>query len=248
MRQAVLAAFCVVVALPAFAAAPKIQKDYEGFTVWLDCNQHAAYKFRYVAGHDMGDYPRTDDFRLDPSIPMNCQPSSADTFSTKNITGAPVYHRGHLVTANHLDYSEQAVKESFFMTNILPMTQALNLGAWAKTEKITECYREQSELLILGGATWGKTKKDRKNDYFTTTHNIRTPEFFWKVIIKGSGETIAWYIPNDEKALSANLDAYLIKPVQLELKAKTKLPEVPKQWRIRKPVTSWPLPNACDPG
>lgn len=230
------------------AVSPKPQRDYQGFTVWLDCQEHAPFKFRYNAGHDFGDYPRTDQFRLDPGVPYECQPSSTQTFSTKNIPGAPTYHRGHLVAANHLDYSEQAIRESFFMTNILPMTQQLNLGAWAATEKITECYRDHSELLILGGAVWKNTKAARKNDYFVGSHNLRTPEYFWKVIIRGDDQTIAWWIPNDETALSGQLDKYLVKPSQLQVKAKMKLPEVPKAWRNKKPKTSWPLPEGCKPG
>ena len=147
-----------------------------------------------------------------------------------------------------MDADELTMSQSFFMTNILPMTLQLNLGAWGQTEKITECYRDTNELLILGGAVWGNTKKARKNDYFVTTHNIRTPEFFWKVIIKGDGETIAWYIPNDQTAKSANIDKYLVKPSQIQTKAKIKLPEVPKAWRNKKAITSWPIPDECDPG
>jgi endonuclease G len=155
----------VAVSAPAaLATNPTYQANYQGFTVWLDCKEHAAFKFRYNAGHDMGDYPREDNFRLDPAIPFECQPSSANTFSTKNLPNAPTYHRGHLVAANHLNYSEQAIRESFYMTNILPMTLQLNLGAWAATEKITECYRDRSELLVLSGAVWGNTKKLKVND------------------------------------------------------------------------------------
>jgi endonuclease G len=230
-----------------FAAspAPTVQRDYQGFTVWLNCKEHAAFKFRYNAGHDLGNYPREDNFRLDPQVPYECQPSSTNSFSTKNLPGAPVFHRGHLVAANHLDYSEQALRESFFMTNILPMTQQLNLGAWSRTEEITECYRDRSELLVLGGAVWGNTRKDKRNDYFLGSHNIRTPDWYWKLIIKGDGETIAWYLPNDTTALSGQLDRYLIKPAQLELKVKVKLPEVPKPWKWKKPKVSWPIPADC---
>lgn len=235
----------LLVSSTVLAANPTHRVDYQGFTVWLDCKEHAAFKFRYNAGHDMDDYPRTDDFRLDPTVPYECQPSSFISFSTKNIPGAPIYHRGHLVAANHLDYSEQAIRESFFMTNILPMTQQINLGAWGSTEKITECYRDQSELLILGGAVWGNKKKDRVNDYFVGSHNIRTPEYFWKVIIKGNGETIAWWMPNDDTAKAANLDKYLVKPSQIQTKAKIKLPEVPKAWRNKRQRISWPLPEGC---
>lgn len=247
MKRLIFLATLVSIAFPSHSASPTVRKDYHGFTVWLDCNQHAVFKFRYNAGHDMGDYDRTDLFRLDPTVPYECQPSSTNTFSTKNIPGASAYQRGHMVAANHLDYSATSIQQSFFMTNILPMTQAVNLGSWAKTEKITECYRDRTELLVLGGAVWGSSKKDKKNDYFVGSHNIKTPEFYWKVIIKGDGETIAWYIPNNDSAVSVALDSYLIRPAQLESKAKVKLPEVPKEWRnVRQPV-SWPLPPGCKP-
>lgn len=245
MKTIVFTALCLGLGLSTNAASERIRKDYNGFTIWADCNEHATAKFRYNAGHDMADYKREDVFRLDSSLPLNCQPSSTETFSTKGIPSAATYQRAHLVAANHLDYSQEAVRDSFYMTNILPMTRTLNLGAWGRTERITECYRDRSELLILGGAVWGNAKKDRKNDYFVTTHNIRTPEFFWKVIINGDGETIAWYIPNDTKANSASLDKYLIKPAQLETKIKEKLPEVSKAQKIRKPKKSWPLPTGC---
>jgi DNA/RNA endonuclease G (NUC1) len=52
------------------------------------------------------------------------------------------YHRGHLVPANHLDGSEETIKASNTMTNILPQTADLNLGAWLQTEEIIECYRD----------------------------------------------------------------------------------------------------------
>ena len=98
---------------------------------------------------------------------------------------------------------------------------------------------------MLGGAVWGNSRKDKKNDYFVGSHNIRTPDWYWKLIIKGDGETIAWYLPNDTTALSSQLDRYLIKPAQLQAKAKIKLPEVPKAWKWKKPKTSWPIPSDC---
>ncbi len=55
-------------------------------------------------------------------------------------------------------------------------------------------------------------------------------------------------MPNDATATVKNLDRFLLKPVQLELKAKVKLPEVPKAWRLKKPKASWGLPVGCDLG
>ncbi|HIG39559.1 MAG TPA: hypothetical protein EYQ14_03340, partial [Gammaproteobacteria bacterium] len=39
------------------------------------------------------------------------------------------YDRGHLVPANHLDYSKKAIKQSNYMTNILPQAANMNRGA-----------------------------------------------------------------------------------------------------------------------
>ena len=87
-----LAAILSALSFTAMAKNPTHQADYQGFTVWLDCKEHAAFKFRYVAGHDMGDYPRDDNFRLDPTVPYECQPTSANSFSTKHLPSATIYH------------------------------------------------------------------------------------------------------------------------------------------------------------
>lgn len=223
------------------AGAPR-EVFYEGFTVWLDCKQHGAIRFRYNAQRDTGNFPRSSTFRLDPAVPYECQPSSTNTFKT-TAPGALTYERGHLVPANHMDYSELAIKQSNYMTNILPMAYQLNHGAWDSTEEIIECLRDTQELLVIGGVIWGTIKK---NDHFVGSHNIKTPDKFWKVIIAGDGSTIAWLMPNNASATKANLDKFLITPAKLESQSRQKLPEVPKAWRKKKPLTSWAIPDGCD--
>jgi endonuclease G, mitochondrial len=85
------------------------------------------------------------------------------------------YDRGHLVPANHLDYSKVAIRQSNFMTNILPQAANMNRGAWLLTEEITECYRDIDELLIIGGVLWGDNLND---DFFTESHGVKTPDAF----------------------------------------------------------------------
>jgi hypothetical protein len=55
-------------------------------------------------------------------------------------------------------------------------------------------------------------------------------------------------MPNDATAAKKYLDLFLIKPAQLVLKTKVKLPEVPTAWQKKKPKTSWPIPAGCDLG
>jgi len=118
--------------------------DYEGFTVWVDCDKRGAVKFQYNAQHDTGSFKRHKSFHIDPNVSSSCQQLSAKTYKKKGQR----YDRGHLVPANHLDYSKVAIRQSNFMTNILPQAASMNRGAWLLTEEITECYRDINELLI----------------------------------------------------------------------------------------------------
>lgn len=126
----------VNVAAPAAVTSSQIMKlDYEGFTVWLDCEKRGAVKFQYNAQHDTGSFPRVEKFALDPNVPAQCQQLTANAYGNK-------YDRGHLVPANHLDYSANAIKATNNMTNILPQAANMNRGAWLQTEEIIECYRD----------------------------------------------------------------------------------------------------------
>jgi len=215
-----------------------IQLDYEGFTVWLDCSKRGPIKFRYTAQHDGGNSKRYDKFMFDPKVPPECQQTSAKAYGHG-------YDRGHQVPANHLDASEVAIKQSNFMTNILPQTSQMNRGAWLETEEIVECYRDIAELLVIGGVIWGNNPAD---DYFQQSHGVETPDAFWKVIIRGTGQderAIAWIVPNTSQATRKNLDSYLVSIVELEKAIGEKIP-VADYAKHDKPSASWLIPMGCD--
>ena len=214
-----------------------LEKHYEGFTLWLDCKERAAVKFRYNAQRDNGNEPREEKFTLDPDVPKDCQQKNGKTYGKK-------YDRGHQVPANHMDFSAAAIKQSNYMTNILPQAAGMNRGAWLLTEEITECYRDIDELLILGGVIWGDNTED---DYFVESHGVRTPDAFWKVIIRGKDEVIAWIIPNSQEAKRKNLDEYLTTVANIEEITGMKIP-VTGDARTRKLKSSWLIPRGCKKG
>ena len=163
-----------------------LKLDYPGFTIWLDCAKRAAVKFQYIAQHDTGNMKRYDRFYLDPKVPTECQQTTAEAYGMK-------YDRGHQVPANHLDASVEMIKATNVMTNILPQAANMNRGAWMQTEEIIECYRDIDELLIVGGALWS----DHSGDEFVRSHGVKTPDAFWKIVIRGTGQderVIAWLI------------------------------------------------------
>jgi endonuclease G len=221
-------------------AGSLLKLDYEGFTVWLDCEKRGAVKFRYNAQHDTGNEARAKSFKLDPNVPADCQQTSAKGYGHN-------YDRGHLVPANHLDHSEVAIRQSNYMTNILPQASNMNRGAWLLTEEIVECYRDIDELLVIGGVILGNNPTD---DYFVQSHGVKTPDAFWKVVIRGTGQgerAIAWIVPNTPEATKKNLDRYLVSIDELERVTSEKIP-VADYVKHDKPSASWLIPHGCDKG
>jgi len=222
------------------ATASEIKRiDYEGFTVWVDCDKRGAVKFQYNAQHDTGNFKRLKSFRIDPNVSSSCQQLSAKTYKQKGQR----YDRGHLVPANHLDYSKVAIRQSNFMTNILPQSANMNRGAWLLTEEITECYRDIDELLIIGGVLWGDNPND---DFFTDSHGVKTPDAFWKVIIRND-RAIAWIIPNSADAKRDRLDEFIVTIQELELVMGEAIP-VDEYIKHEKPRHSWVIPRGCNKG
>lgn len=225
---------------PTPAVSKLRQVEYEGFTLWLDCARHGATKFSYIARRDTGNVPRINKFSFDRKLPTECQQTNHKGYGHN-------YDRGHLVPANHLDHSKKAVWQSNFMTNILPQAANMNRGAWLLTEEITECYRDIESLQIIGGVIWGSNPSD---DYFLQSHSVRTPDAFWKVIIRGSDqnqEAIAWIVPNSQAAKASQLDQYLVSIADLERVIGEKIP-VTNRVKQDKPKRSWAIPRGCDKG
>jgi endonuclease G len=217
-----------------------LRLDYEGFTVWLDCAKRGPVKFRFNAQRDVGNLKRYDTFFLDPNVPEECQQKSAKPYGKG-------FDRGHQVNANALDYTEVGIKQTNYMTNILPQVAQMNRGAWYETEEIVECYKDIDELLIIGGVIWGN---DQENDYFIESHGVETPDAFWKVIIRGTGQdeqAIAWVVPNSKNATRRNLDSYLVSVDDIERITGEKIP-VEDYAKHKKLSASWTIPIGCDKG
>lgn len=228
----------VTTTTPVTNSSALMKLDYEGFTVWLDCEKKGAVKFQYNAQRDTGKFPRVEKFTLDPNVPAQCQQTTANAYGRS-------YDRGHLVPANHLDYSASAIKATNNMTNILPQAGNMNKGAWLQTEEIVECYRDISELLVIGGVVWGNNPAD---DFFVQSHGVKTPDAFWKVIVRGTGQSeqaIAWIVPNTKDAVRKNLDKYLVTVSDIERLTGEKIP-VADYAKDTKPSASWLVPKGCD--
>lgn len=175
-----------------------IKRDYKGFTLYISCENRVAERFEYTLGLNTADFIRTNNFHVDSTLQLKCQQISLKPYSFD-------YDRGHLVSAEQMNDYPSSMYDSFTMTNILPQHKRLNRGLWKQTENRTECLRKLSTITVKGGVLF----TDPSNDYFIKSHGIKTPDYFWKIIINDKGNYIAWEFPNHGEA-GANLKSYEI--------------------------------------
>lgn len=92
---------------------------------------------------------------------------------------------------------------------------------------------------------WGDNPND---DYFVASHGVQTPDAFWKVVIRGTGEderAIAWIIPNIPEATLKDVDRYLVSVDEIERVTGEKIP-VADYAKHDRPERSWSIPIGCD--
>lgn len=102
---------------------------------------------------------RSNTFRTDPLI-------STGTASTEDYSGSN-FDRGHLLPAGDMKFNEQAMRDTFYMSNITPQPAKFNRGKWATLESLIRAWAFQYEKIwivtgpILRGelATIGRTNK-----------------------------------------------------------------------------------------
>jgi endonuclease G, mitochondrial len=114
---------------------------------------------------------RGDNFRVDPQIITGS--SHPDDFRYSG------YDRGHLAPAMDFSFSEQAMRKSFYMSNISPQLPGFNRGIWKKLENQTRSWAmEYKALLIITGPLFKmgeSSKRIGKNE-------VAVPDYFFKII------------------------------------------------------------------
>jgi endonuclease G len=106
------------------------------------------------------------------------------------------YDRGHLAPAADMAYSRQAMRNSFYMSNISPQVPSLNRGVWKDLEtKIRNAaIREGMLYVVTGPVFYGRNYKMMSNG------RVAVPDGFYKVIydITPPEKMIAFLIPNSK--------------------------------------------------
>lgn len=196
---------------------PKIKKgeiiiEHTGHT--LSYNPEAMLPF-WVAyalhAKDMeGEAQRENGFSPDPSPLL------------KNYQLAEHWHythsgwvRGHMAPAGDLKYSQKAMSESFYTTNVCPMDMAFNNGIWKRLEeRIRKLAIQFGVVYIVTGPVMGENKNGKVGE-----SDILVPDGFYKAILvpyQGSYISIGFYMDNIAAPKGSKLKDYAVTVNYLE--------------------------------
>lgn len=162
---------------------------YTGFDVYFSPQWHvpACVAYELTAAEARGTVPRTDQWLADERASGCPQP---DEYSGSG------YDRGHMVPAADLKWSHDAMRESFYMTNICPQNHELNGGAWSVLEdKVRQWARSYGRVIVFTGPIVLPA------DTLTIgSSHVRVPSAFYKIVACGKGDSMraaAFIYPND---------------------------------------------------
>lgn len=103
------------------------------------------------------------------------------------------YSRGHMAPAADMKWSEQAMLESFYLSNICPQISELNGGVWEKLEnRVRKLASESNVYVCCGPIVSSSPKRIGKN-------KVAVPAKFFKVLCmqrKGKWQSIGFIMPN----------------------------------------------------
>jgi endonuclease G len=143
--------------------------------------------------------------------------------------------RGHLVPAADLKWNEDAMRQSFLMTNICPMHKALNEGGWAKLEeKVREWTARDSALVVFTGPIVSD------GDTALAGGRVKVPSAYFKVVMAPCVKpmrAIAFIYPNSHSG--GRLRQYAVSVDEVESRTGLDFfPTLPvdEQQRIESPV------------
>tara|TARA_B100000965_G_C19485042_1_gene710390 strand:- start:282 stop:1109 length:828 start_codon:yes stop_codon:yes gene_type:complete len=122
------------------------------------------------------------------------------------------YDRGHLAPAADLSWSEESMRESFFMSNMSPQKPGFNRGIWKKLEGYVRqwAFDNGSIYVVTGGIL-------KDIDQYIGKSNVGVPKYYYKVILDYTGpETkgIGFILPNQSSSKKIQLSAVSIDEVE----------------------------------
>ena len=164
--------------------------------------QHKYYTLSYIENYEQAEwvcYPLTKEILRRPNFPRSDWFDPDPMVSTASATHYDYkgsgYTRGHLAPAGDMSFAEDAMKESFYMSNMSPQLRGFNNGVWRELEEQSRDWVYQNgEVYIVSGPIFDNNPARFKRN------KIAVPKAFYKIILDVKDPVrkgIAFVIPHE---------------------------------------------------
>ncbi|NVK75116.1 MAG: DNA/RNA non-specific endonuclease [Oceanospirillaceae bacterium] len=156
--------------LPRSNASSIVNHQYFSLSYHEATEQPLWVAYKLTEHNLIGRVSRTNDFREDPSII-----TGSATLSDYKYSG---YDRGHLAPAGSMTQNEEAMSESFLLSNMSPQLHSFNAGVWLRLENFERSVvpRFDSIYVIVGGVF--KDNLDTIGD-----NDVVVPGYYYRVLL-----------------------------------------------------------------
>ncbi|MBP8993901.1 MAG: DNA/RNA non-specific endonuclease [Bacteroidales bacterium] len=199
---------------------PEILEDEElichsAFCLVYDDNHKMAKWTAHIISREIvnGVVSRTNDFRVD-SLIKNGTAEEEDYFLTKkDESGNTIYDgfgydRGHLAPSADFRWSEKALSESYYYSNMTPQLPEFNREIWAKIEDFLRQYIFNNPTKDIYIVTAPVIKDDLKKQE-RSKNKISIPEYHYKIAVDLEDKKgIAFLVP--QKNLGNPIEYYVV--------------------------------------
>jgi endonuclease G len=203
---------------------PNQIKDLEFPSSLVSCQliRHTHYSLCYSEKHEQAlwvayiltynelfkDADRSDDSFI-PDDKVSTKTALPNDYATSG------YDRGHLAPAADFSFSESALAETFYMSNISPQVPDFNRGIWNELEQRVRFWvkKEKSLYIVTGGVLYNNNQLKK----IGRRTKISVPTHFYKIIVDlqlPEIKAIAFLMEN--QASEKSLQSYVVSIDEIE--------------------------------
>ena len=137
-----------------------------------------------------GTFERTDNFRKDSMV-------QAESATLLDYRGSG-YDRGHLAPAADMAFSQVAMSESFYLSNMSPQNPAFNRGIWRELESRVRAWaNEYGRVYVVTAAILPPGKAARSSFERIGASGVLIPKRYYKIVYNPTQQAvIAFLLPN----------------------------------------------------
>lgn len=180
--------------------------------------KHLGYTLSYNEKHEQANWvayqltsdktkkkvSRSNDFEPDAAVPTGS--ANGDDYKGSG------YDRGHLAPAADMEWSEQAMQESFYYSNMSPQVPGFNRGIWKHLEEqVRQWAIDNQSVYVVTGPVLSEGLST------IGSNKVSVPQFYYKVILdytQPSLKGIGFIMPNASSELALRTFAVSIDSVE----------------------------------